>query len=72
MNFFVKDKETTREGIAEYLTVKGLMLKLSGMIKMLTAMDDEYTQIMGFEEQADDYMSKPFSLAMLEKRIKDS
>lgn len=32
-------------------------------------MDDEYTQLMSFEEQADDYMSKPFSLAILEKRI---
>lgn len=32
-------------------------------------MNDESTQIMSFEEQADDYMSKPFSLLVLEKRI---
>lgn len=38
-------------------------------VLMLTAMDDEYTQIMSFEEQADDYVNKPFSLAVLEKRI---
>src|SRR5699024_3810711 len=38
-------------------------------VLMLTAMDDESTQIMSFEEYADDYMSKPFSLAVLEKRI---
>lgn len=38
-------------------------------VLMLTAMNDESTQIMSFEEQADDYMSKPFSLLVLEKRI---
>lgn len=106
----VEDEETTREGIAEYLTVKGyevvavedgedaihefsrtvfdlvvldiMLPKADGFdvlktirdssrtsVLMLTAMDDEYTQIMSFEEQADDYMSKPFSLAVLEKRI---
>lgn len=106
----VEDEETTREGIEEYLTVKGydvvaardgeeaistfkkmeydlvildiMLPKSDGFtvlhairecsqtsVLMLTAMDDEYTQIMSFEEQADDYMSKPFSLAVLEKRI---
>lgn len=106
----VEDEKTTREGIAEYLTVKGyevvavgdgedaihsfihtrfdlvildiMLPKADGFavlktiretsrtsVLMLTAMDDEYTQIMSFEEQADDYMSKPFSLAVLEKRI---
>lgn len=38
-------------------------------VLMLTAMSDEKTQIMSFDEQADDYMSKPFSLLVLEKRI---
>lgn len=38
-------------------------------VLMLTAMDDESTQIMSFDGQADDYMSKPFSLMVLEKRI---
>lgn len=106
----VEDEETTREGIDEFLTVKGyevvaardgeeaikvfggmrfdlvildiMLPKADGFtvlhairessqtsVLMLTAMDDEYTQIMSFEEQADDYMSKPFSLAVLEKRI---
>jgi len=36
-------------------------------VLMLTAMEDEYTQIMSFDEQADDYMSKPFSLVIFEK-----
>ncbi|MCR8658531.1 response regulator transcription factor [Paenibacillus endoradicis] len=107
----VEDEEITREGIAEFLTVKGyhvvavgdgaaainvfestqdfdliildiMLPKADGFevlhtirkysqtsVLMLTAMDDEYTQIMSFDEQADDYMSKPFSLAVLEKRI---
>lgn len=38
-------------------------------VLMLTAMSDEYTQIMSFDEQADDYITKPFSLLLLEKRI---
>ena len=37
---------------------------------MLTALHDEPTQIASFDELADDYMSKPFSLVILEKRIK--
>ncbi|WP_294406305.1 response regulator transcription factor, partial [uncultured Clostridium sp.] len=36
---------------------------------MLTAMNDDYTQIMSFDERADDYMSKPFSVVILHKRI---
>lgn len=36
---------------------------------MLTAMNDEYPQIMSFDEQADDYITKPFSLLLLEKRM---
>ena len=38
-------------------------------ILMLTALEDEYTQIMSFDEQADDYMTKPFSMVLLGKRI---
>lgn len=38
-------------------------------IMMLTAMDDENTQINSFDEQVDDYMTKPFSLVLLGKRI---
>lgn len=36
---------------------------------MLTAMSDDYTQIMSFNEEADDYITKPFSIIVLHKRI---
>ena len=39
-------------------------------VLMLTALHDEPTQIASFDELADDYMGKPFSLVILEKRIK--
>ena len=39
-------------------------------VLMLTALHDESTQIASFDELADDYMSKPFSLVILEKRIR--
>jgi len=38
-------------------------------VLMLTALNDEPTQIDCFNELADDYMSKPFSLMILQKRI---
>ena len=39
-------------------------------VLMLTALYDEPTQVASFDEMADDYMSKPFSLVILEKRIR--
>jgi len=36
---------------------------------MLTAISDEYTQIISFDGMADDYVTKPFSIVLLEKRI---
>ena len=39
-------------------------------ILMLTAMEDEYTQIMSFDHMADDYITKPFSPILLVKRVK--
>lgn len=36
---------------------------------MLTAMSDDYSQIMSFDEKADDYITKPFSVVILHKRI---
>lgn len=36
---------------------------------MLTAMSDDYTQIMSFDEEADDYITKQFSIIVLHKRI---
>ena len=38
-------------------------------VLMLTALHDEPTQVASFNELADDYMSKPFSLVILEKRL---
>ena len=38
-------------------------------VLMLTAIEDEYTQVMSFDEQVDDYMTKPFSMVLLGKRI---
>lgn len=38
-------------------------------ILMLTAVDDEYTQANSFDELADDYITKPFSMLLLGKRI---
>ena len=38
-------------------------------IIMLTALTDEMTQLKSFDEQADDYITKPFSLMVLKKRI---
>ena len=39
-------------------------------VLMLTALHDEPTQVASFDELADDYMNKPFSLVLLEKRIR--
>ena len=38
-------------------------------VVMLTAMSDDYTQIMSFDEEADDYITKPFSIIVLHKII---
>lgn len=38
-------------------------------VLMLTALSDETTQLASFDAQADDYINKPFSLSVLEKRI---
>ncbi len=38
-------------------------------VLMLTAMEDEGTQIASFDGQADDYMTKPFSMVLLGRRI---
>ncbi len=38
-------------------------------VLMLTAVGDEYTQVQSFDEQADDYITKPFSMILLGKRI---
>ncbi|MCI9455877.1 MAG: response regulator transcription factor, partial [Oscillospiraceae bacterium] len=38
-------------------------------VLMLTAVSDECTQIRSFDGQADDYMTKPFSMVLLGRRI---
>lgn len=38
-------------------------------ILMLTAIEDEYTQVTSFDGLADDYMTKPFSMILLGKRV---
>lgn len=38
-------------------------------ILMLTALEDEDTQVTSFDGLADDYMTKPFSMVILGKRI---
>ena len=43
--------------------------KSSIPILMLTAIEDEYTQVTSFDEQADDYITKPFSMILLGRRI---
>ena len=38
-------------------------------ILMLTAIEDEHTQATSFDAEADDYITKPFSIVLLGKRI---
>lgn len=38
-------------------------------VLMLTAIEEEYTQVRSFDEQADDYITKPFSMVLLGRRI---
>jgi len=43
--------------------------KSSVPILMITAIADEYTQVTSFDEQADDYLTKPFSMVLLGRRV---
>lgn len=43
--------------------------KSSVPVLMLTAIKDEYTQVTSFDEQADDYVTKPFSMVLLGRRV---
>lgn len=52
------------------LTVLYELRKTSDVpVIMLTAIGDEHTQIASFDGLADDYVTKPFSILLLEKRI---
>jgi len=53
------------------LTVLHELRKTSDVpVIMLTAIGDEHTQVASFDGMADDYVTKPFSILLLEKRIK--
>lgn len=52
------------------LTMLGEIRRTSRVpVLMLTAMSDEKTQVASFDKLADDYISKPFSLIILKKRV---
>ena len=49
--------------------LRELRQKSSVPVLMLTALDDEPTQADSFDEEADDYITKPFSMLLLGKRV---
>ena len=49
--------------------LKELRPKSSVPVLMLTALDDEPTQAASFDEEVDDYITKPFSMLLLGKRV---
>ena len=51
------------------LVLKEIRKKSKVPVLMLTALSDEGTQLASFDNLADDYLCKPFSLLILEKRV---
>lgn len=51
------------------LVLKEIRTRSEVPVLMLTALSDEGTQLASFDNLADDYLCKPFSLLILEKRI---
>jgi len=49
--------------------LKELRVQSQIPVLMLTALDDESTQASSFDEEADDYITKPFSMLLLGKRV---
>ena len=49
--------------------LKELRVKSQIPVLMLTALDDESIQASSFDEEADDYITKPFSMLLLGKRV---
>lgn len=49
--------------------LKELRVKSQIPVLMLTALDDESIQASSFDEEADDYITKPFSMFLLGKRV---
>lgn len=56
-------------GLELLQTVKRESFHKEKPVIMLTALKDEYTQLISFEGLADDYITKPFSLKILVKRV---
>lgn len=52
-----------------HAVLHAIRTKSSVPILMLTAISDEYTQVTIFDEQADDYITKPFSMVLLGCRV---
>lgn len=56
--------------ISGFQLLKQIREKSDVPIIMLTAMDDEYSQMVGFQQLADDYITKPFSPKIVIERVK--
>ncbi len=74
--------ELAKQGAFDLVLLDVMLPKLTGLVVlhelrkssdvpviMLTAVGDEYTQIVSFDAMADDYVTKPFSIALLQKRV---
>ena len=56
-------------GIDGYTVLEMIRRESDIPIMLLTALDSEEAQIKGFDKLADDYMTKPFSVRLLLKRV---
>ena len=56
-------------GIDGFAVCKTLRLESRVPIIMLTALDDDASQMKGFDAMADDYITKPFSMPLVLRRI---
>lgn len=56
-------------GLELLKTIRSLETHKEKPVLMLTALDDEATQLLSFDELADDYVTKPFSPKVLVKRV---
>lgn len=74
--------ELAKQGAYDLVLLDVMLPKLTGLVVlhelrkssdvpviMLTAVGDEYTQIVSFDAMADDYVTKPFSIVLLQKRV---
>lgn len=56
-------------GLELLKTIRGMEEHKEKPVVMLTALGDEATQLLSFDELADDYVTKPFSPKVLVKRV---